>query len=437
MKFRLLMKTHLSEFTGHCRAVSRNVEQLSKSQKTGKNVAISYWRSVNLAIAIKKAKRINDLPPYLFAEIDRRKREALDRGVDLIDLGIGDPDIPTASSIVEKLIESSSKPVNHRYPSSSGMPEFRHAVADWYQRRFKVTLDPGKEVVSLIGSKEGIGNMAVAFVDPGDIVLVASPCYPVYHIGTAFSGGKNYFLPLKKENHFLPDLDAIPTDVARQAKLLWINYPNNPTAAVADKDFFQRVIAFANRHNVIVCHDGAYTEMGYDGYRPISFLEVDGAREVGIEFHSLSKTFNMTGWRIGMAVGNADLVSGLAQAKSNLDSGIFQAVQESGIEALNLGDSIVEPSRRIYQERRDILVDGLRAVGLECEKPKATFYVWVTVPAGLTSAAFTAKLLDEAGVVTTPGNGFGAAGEGYVRFTVCVDKNRLKEVAERIRQVKL
>jgi LL-diaminopimelate aminotransferase len=392
---------------------------------------------IQLPLRITKARRINELPPYLFAEIDRRKRAALARGVDLIDLGIGDPDIPTPSNIVEKLLESATKPVNHRYPNSSGMPEFRDAVASWYKQRFNVSLDPGKEVVSLIGSKEGIGNMAVAFVDPGDIVLVSSPCYPVYHIGTAFNGGKNYFLPLKKENHFLPDLESIPSDIAQRAKMLWINYPNNPTAAVADKDFFQRVVDFANRYNVIVCHDAAYTEMGYDGYRPMSFLEVDGAREVGIEFHSLSKTFNMTGWRVAMAVGNAELVGGLAQAKSNLDSGIFQSIQEAGIEALKLGEKIVEPSRKIYQERRDILVDGLRAVGLECDKPRATFYVWVGVPKGLSSAEFTAKLLDEAGVVTTPGNGFGEAGEGYVRFTVCVDKTRLKEVAERIRQIKL
>jgi LL-diaminopimelate aminotransferase len=392
---------------------------------------------IQLPLRLTKARRINELPPYLFAEIDRRKRAALARGVDLIDLGIGDPDIPTPSNIVEKLLESATKPVNHRYPNSSGMPEFRDAVASWYKQRFNVSLDPGKEVVSLIGSKEGIGNMAVAFVDPGDIVLVSSPCYPVYHIGTAFNGGKNYFLPLKKENHFLPDLESIPSDIAKRAKMLWINYPNNPTAAVADKDFFQRVVDFANRYNVIVCHDAAYTEMGYDGYRPMSFLEVDGAREVGIEFHSLSKTFNMTGWRVAMAVGNAELVGGLAQAKSNLDSGIFQSIQEAAIEALKLGDKIVEPSRKIYQERRDILVDGLRAVGLECDKPRATFYVWVGVPKGLSSAEFTAKLLDEAGVVTTPGNGFGEAGEGYVRFTVCVDKTRLKEVAERIRQIEL
>ena len=390
-----------------------------------------------MSVSIRKAKRINALPPYLFAEIDRRKREALSRGVDLIDLGIGDPDIPTPPVIVEKLMESASKPVNHRYPSSSGMAEFREAVANWYKARFNVHLDPTKEVVSLIGSKEGIGNMAVAFVDPGDVVLVASPCYPVYHIGTAFNGGKNYFLPLKKENAFLPDLDAIPPEIARQAKLLWINYPNNPTAAVADSEFFERVINFANKYDVIVCHDAAYTEMGYDGYRPMSFLQAEGAREVGIEFHSLSKTFNMTGWRIGMAVGNPELVTGLAQAKSNLDSGIFQAIQEAGIEALRLGDQIVEPSRKIYQERRDVLVDGLRAVGLECEKPRATFYVWVNCPKGLSSAAFTTKLLEEAGVVTTPGNGFGEAGEGYVRFTVCVDKERLREVAERIRRVKL
>ena len=390
-----------------------------------------------MGITIRKAKRINELPPYLFAEIDRRKREALARGVDLIDLGIGDPDIPTPSAVIERLIESASKPVNHRYPSSSGLAEFRQAVADWYQKRFNVKLDPGKEIVSLIGSKEGIGNMAVAFVNPGDVVLVASPCYPVYHIGTAFNGGKNYFLPLKKENHFLPELDSIPAEVAKQAKLLWINYPNNPTAAVADKDFFKRVVDFANEYNIIVCHDAAYTEMGYDGYRPMSFLEVEGAKEVGIEFHSLSKTFNMTGWRIGMAVGNADLVGGLAQAKSNLDSGIFQAIQEAGIKALELGDKIVEASRKIYQERRDILVGGLRAVGLECEKPRATFYVWVSTPGRLSSAEFTAKLLEEAGVVTTPGNGFGEAGEGYVRFTVCVDKSKLKEVAERIRQIKL
>lgn len=390
-----------------------------------------------MTITIEKAKRIKELPPYLFAEIDRRKRAALARGADLIDLGIGDPDIPTPAPVVKKLIEAAARPVNHRYPNSSGLLEFRQAVASWYQRRFGVRLDPEKEATSLIGSKEGIANMAAAFVDPGDLVLVASPCYPVYHIGTLFNGGKNYFLPLTRENHFLPDLDAIPKEVARQAKMLWINYPNNPTAAVAEREFFIRAVEFARRHNVIVCHDAAYTEIAFDGYRPPSFLEFEGAREVGIEFHSLSKSFNMTGWRIGMAVGNKDLVAGLAQVKSNIDSGAFQAVQEAAIEALRLGDEIIEPSRGIYQERRDILVSGLRAAGFECALPRATFYVWVSVPKGMTSTQLTTRLLDEAGVVTTPGGGFGVAGEGYIRLTLCVDKERLKEVVERIRQVRL
>lgn len=385
----------------------------------------------------EKARRISELPPYLFDEIDRRKRAALAKGVDLIDLGIGDPDIPTPAPIVERLKVAAGTAVNHRYPSSSGLLEFREAVASWYETRFGVKLDPDREVVSLIGSKEGIANMAVAFVEPGELVLSTDPGYPVYQIGTSLSGGRSYSLPLVRENHFLPDLDAIPPEIVRQSKMLWINYPNNPTAAVAGKDFFQRVVDFAHRNRIIVCHDAAYTEIAFDGFRPMSLLQVEGAREVAIEFHSLSKTFNMTGWRIGMAVGNSDLVSGLAQVKSNVDSGIFQAVQEAGVEALRLADEVVEPSRKVYQERRDILVSGLYAAGFECERPRATFYVWVSVPKGLTSTQLTAKLLDEAGVVTTPGNGFGAAGEGYIRLTLCVNKDRLKECVNRIRQVKL
>ncbi len=384
----------------------------------------------------EKARRIRELPPYLFAEIDRRKRDALAKGVDLIDLGIGDPDIPTPAPIVERLKIAAGTAVNHRYPSSSGLLEFREAVASWYETRFGVKLDPEREVVSLIGSKEGIANMAVAFVEPGELVLSTDPGYPVYQIGTSFSGGRSYSLPLVRENCFLPDLDAIPPEIVRQSKMLWINYPNNPTTAVAGEDFFQRVVDFAHRNRIIVCHDAAYTEIAFDGFRPMSLLQVEGAREVAIEFHSLSKTFNMTGWRIGMAVGNSDLVSGLAQVKSNVDSGVFQAVQEAGVEALRLADEVVEPSRKVYQERRDILVSGLYAAGFECERPRATFYVWVSVPKGLTSTQLTAKLLDEAGVVTTPGNGFGAAGEGYIRLTLCVNKDRLKEGVERIRQVK-
>jgi LL-diaminopimelate aminotransferase len=384
----------------------------------------------------EKARRIKELPPYLFAEIDRRKREALAKGVDLIDLGIGDPDIPTPAPIVERLKSAAETTVNHRYPSSSGLPEFREAVAGWYERRFGIKLDPKTEVLSLIGSKEGIANMAVAFVDPGELVLATDPAYPVYQIGTLFSSGRNYSLPLSKANRFLPDLDAISKEVARQAKMLWINYPNNPTTAVAEKEFFEEVVKFAHRNQIIICHDAAYTEIAFDGYRPMSLLQVDGARDVAIEFHSLSKTFNMTGWRIGMAVGNSDLISGLAQVKSNVDSGVFQAVQEAAVEALRLADELVEPSRRVYQERRDVLVSGLQAAGLECERPRATFYVWVSVPKGFTSAQMTAKLLDEAGVVTTPGNGFGVAGEGYIRLTLCLPKDRLKEGVERIGKVK-
>jgi LL-diaminopimelate aminotransferase len=292
-------------------------------------------------------------------------------------------------------------------------------------------------VVSLIGSKEGIGNMAVAFVDPGDLVLVASPCYPVYHIGTAFSGGKNYFLPLRKENKFLPDLESIPADVAKQAKLLWINYPNNPTAAVADRDFYQRVIDFANKNNVIVCHDAAYTEMGYDGYKPMSFLEVEGAREVGIEFHSLSKTFNMTGWRIGWVCGRADFVGLIGQLKTNIDSGIFQAVQWAAIEALNGGESETRAACDVYARRHRLVANTLNDLGWNIKPPRATFYVWAPVPEGYDSIGFASHVLDEVGVNITPGVGFGAHGEGYFRLSVTAPDARLEEAMVRMRKLKL
>jgi len=384
-----------------------------------------------------KARRIQELPPYLFAEIDRKKRAAQARGVDLIDLGIGDPDIPTPGRIIQKLNETATKPVNHRYPSSSGMMEFRQAVADWYARRFGVTLDPATEVVSLIGSKEGVANMAVAYVDPGDVVLVPTPAYPVYAIGTRFNGGDVHFLPLTRENGFLPDLSGIPAGVLERAKMLWINYPNNPTGAVTDEGFFKEAVEFAHRHNIVLCHDAAYTELGFDDYWAPSILQVDGAKEVAIEFHSLSKTFNMTGWRIGMAVGCAELVGTLAQVKSNVDSGVFQPVQEAAILALEHAEEFLGPIREVYQERRDTVVDGLRHAGFELPAPKATFYVWLPVPGGWTSTDFTARLLDEAGIVTTPGNGFGDPGEGFIRMTLCSPAERLKEAVERLRQVSL
>ena len=389
-----------------------------------------------MPINIRKAERIQKLPPYLFAEIDRLKREVAARGVDLINLGIGDPDTPTPAHIVARLREAAATPANHRYPDYEGMPSFRAAAASWMAERYGVRLDPATEVVSLIGSKEGIANMAVAFVDPDDVVLVPDPGYPVYHIGTSFNGGVTYRMPLRRENGFLPDLGAIPDEVARRAKLLWLNYPNNPTAAVAPRAFFEDVIRFAERHGVIVCHDAAYAEI-YFGERPPSILELPGGREVAIEFHSLSKTFNMTGWRVGFAVGHPELIAGLGKVKTNVDSGVFQAVQEAAIAALGSDPAVVEGLRAMYRERREVLVGGLATIGLPCDPPAGTFYVWVPVPRGTTAAALASRILTEAGVVVTPGTGFGAAGEGYIRLTLCSPAERLREAVDRLRGLRL
>jgi LL-diaminopimelate aminotransferase len=381
------------------------------------------------------ADRIKHLPPYLFAAIDQLKQKALAKGADLINLGIGDPDLPTPDAIVRRLQRAAENPKNHQYPSYEGMPVFREAAADWYRRRFGVRLDPKNEVLTLIGSKEGIGHAPLAFLNPGEVALIPDPGYPVYHAATLFAGGRSHFLPLKKENHFLPELDRIPKAVLKKSRLLFINYPNNPTSATAGKEFFQEVIRFARRHKLIVCHDNAYSEIFFDGERPMSFLEMDGAREVGIEFHSLSKTFNMTGWRIGFAVGNPDLLAALGKVKSNLDSGVFQAVQEAGIEALNLKDSVTDDIRKVYQERRDTLISGLLGIGLTVEPPKATFYVWVGVPKGFTAMKFTMHLLDRAGIVTTPGSGFGKSGEKYIRMALTVPNERLMEAIVRMERL--
>ena len=386
-------------------------------------------------VPITYAERIRTLPPYLFAAIDEMKQQAVARGVDIINLGIGDPDLPTPAPIVERMQQAVTDPQHHQYPSSSGMLSFRTAVAGWYQRRFNVTVDPKSEVVTLIGSKEGIGHVPMAFIDPGDVVLVPSPGYPVYPVSASFAGGIAHEMPLLKQNGFLPDLDAIPPDVARKAKLMFLNSPNNPTSVIADVTFFSRVIAFAKEHHVIVCHDAAYSEIFYDGLRPSSFLEAEGAMDVGIEFHSLSKTFNMTGWRIGFAVGRAEVIAGLSQIKSNMDSGQFQAVQEAGITALESDDRLTAGLRAIYQERRDVLVAGLRNLGLEFDTPSATFYVWIEVPKGYTSASFTAHLLEKAGIVTTPGNGFGSPGEGYIRMALTTTKERLAEAVDRLKDI--
>jgi LL-diaminopimelate aminotransferase len=387
-------------------------------------------------IQIKKAERIQSLPPYLFAEIDRLKREVAARGVDLINLGIGDPDTPTPEHIVARLRAAAGNPANHRYPDYEGLLSFRQAAAGWMERRYGVRLDPATEVVSLIGSKEGIANMAVAFVDPGDVVLVPDPGYPVYHIGTSFNGGITHRMPLRRENAFLPDLGAIPDEVARRAKLLWLNYPNNPTAAVAPRAFLADAIRFSERHDVILCHDAAYAEV-YFGERPPSILELPGGRDVAIEFHSLSKTFNMTGWRVGFAVGHRELIAGLGQVKTNVDSGVSQAVQEAAIAALESDPAIIERLRATYRERREVLVGGLADVGLPCDPPAGTFYVWVPVPRGVSAAALATRCLKEAGVVVTPGNGFGDAGEGYIRLTLCSPVERLREAVERLRGLRL
>lgn len=381
----------------------------------------------------EKAERLRQLPPYLFKEIDRKKAEIKAKGIDIIDLGVGDPDLPTPGHIIEEMRRAVGDPSNHRYPSYSGMNDFKEAVADWYRGRFGVDLDPEREVVSLIGSKEGLAHLPLAFIDPGDIALVPTPAYPVYHIGTLFAGGESFFMPLLKKNNYLPDLKAIPESVAGRARLLFISYPNNPTAAVADLSFFEEVVAFARKYDIMVCHDAAYTEMAFDGYRAPSFLQAKGSKEVGMEFHSLSKTYNMTGWRIGFAVGNAKGMEGLGAIKSNIDSGVFQAVQWAGIEALRGDPSCVNEMTRIYQERRDIMVQGLRDGGFEVTPPKATFYLWVTVPQGYTSAQLATRFLEEAGVVVTPGNGFGEHGEGYFRIALTQKKERLAEALERVK----
>lgn len=384
---------------------------------------------------IEQADRLKALPPYLFAELDRMKAQVAAKGIDIISLGVGDPDLPTPPHIVERLQEAALNPRNHQYPSYEGMPSFREAVARWYADRFGVGLDPDREIVSLIGSKEGIAHAPLAFVNPGDVVLCPDPGYPVYSIATLFAGGRVHLMPLQEENRFLPDLSALPADVTSKSRILFLNYPNNPTSAVATREFFKDVVAFAEKHNIIVCHDAAYTEVYYEGEAPPSFLETPGAMDVGVEFHSLSKTYNMTGWRIGWVCGNRDAISAIGKIKTNIDSGIFQAVQEAGIEALQSDQGPVRELREIYQSRRDVACALLSESGFAFQAPRATFYVWVHTPEGLTSARFAGRILQETGVVLTPGNGFGKYGEGYFRISLTVGEERLREALARVKGV--
>ena len=378
------------------------------------------------------ARRVENLPPYLFVEITRKIAEKRAKGERVVSFAIGDPDIPTPPHIIDRLCEAARDPRNHRYPETDGLLELRRAIARWYEKRFGVSLDPGKEVLPLIGSKEGIGHIALCFIDPGDIALVPDPAYPVYSMGTIFCGGTPYYMPLWEDKGFLPDLEAIPPEVARKAKLLWLNYPNNPTAAVAGLEFFEMAVAFARKYGLALCHDGPYTEVAFDGYRPASFLQVPGAREVGVEFHSFSKTYNMTGWRIGMVVGNAGMVEALMKVKSNLDSGIPQAIQHMAIAALEGSQDCIPQHNQVYQRRRDRLVATLNGIGLRAPAPRASLYVWARVPQGFTSTSFTTRLLEETGVVVTPGVGYGKAGEGYVRLSLTLPDQDLEEGIARL-----
>jgi LL-diaminopimelate aminotransferase len=383
------------------------------------------------------AQRLGLIPPYLFAEIDRKVQEKKRAGVDVISLGIGDPDLPTPKRIVSVLQEAAADPANHRYPSYFGLAELRDAIAHWYRERFQVTLDPATEILPTLGSKDGISHVPLALVDPGDVVLAPDPGYTVYVTGALMAGGEPYMMPLKPQNHWLPDLDAIPDATAERARLMWLNYPNNPTAAVADRAFLERAVDFCRRHGIVLCHDAPYSEIAFDGYRPLSLFEIEGAKEIGLEFHSLSKTYNMTGWRIGWVCGRADLVGLIGQLKTNIDSGIFQAVQWAAIEALNGGEDETRAACEVYARRHRLVADTLNALGWSIKPPRATFYVWAPVPSGYDSIRFAAHVLDEVGVNITPGVGFGAHGEGYFRLSVTALDARLEEAMTRLRRLKL
>lgn len=386
-------------------------------------------------IRIKKAKRIEGLPPYLFAEIKAKKEKLIEEGIEVIDLGEGDPDQPTPAFIVEAMKKAVEDPANHHYPSYPGLRAFREAAVRWYQRRFNVVLDRDKEIYPLIGSKEGLAHIPLAFIDPGEVALVPDPAYPVYRVATLFAGGVPHPMPLRKENKFLPDFSEIPDSVLEKTRLLFLNYPNNPTAAVAEADFFERVIELALRYNIVVCNDAAYSQIAYDGYQPLSFLEIDGAKEIGVEFNSLSKTCCMTGWRIGFLAGNEKIIETFKSIKTNVDSGTFQAIQVAGTEALDRYETTHGQLLNVYQHRRDLLVEALQSCGLNPEKIKATYYLWVEVPKAYSSYEFSDLLLTKLGVMTVPGSGFGEWGEGYIRFSLTAPDEHIKEAGRRLREL--
>jgi LL-diaminopimelate aminotransferase len=380
------------------------------------------------------AKRLDRIPPYLFVEIDRKRDELIAQGVDIINMGVGDPDRPTPSHVIAEMITAIQDPANHNYPPNQGIKEYRVAITELMARRYGVEgLDPNTEIISSIGSKEAIHNTFLAFVETGDYVLVPDPGYPIYRTSTIFAGGEYYTMPLLPERGFLPDLSQIPAEIARQSKLLWVNYPNNPTGAIATLEFFKELVDFCHRYEILLCHDHAYSEMAFDGYKPPSILQVDGARDIAIEFHSCSKSYNMTGWRIGYVVGCAQGIKGLSQVKTNVDSGVFKAIQRAAIAAFKTDESALQELMSVYQHRRDLVIEGLRSLGWQIEPPKATLYVWVPVPQGYTSKDFVTLLLEKCGIIVPPGNGYGDRGEGFFRIALTVADSRLKEAIERMR----
>ena len=386
---------------------------------------------------MKFSDRLGKLAPYPFVEISRIIAEKKAAGVDIVTFGIGDPDIPTPQPIIDKLLEASQAPPNHRYPETDGLPEVRRAIAHWYDQRFGVQLDPDKEVLPLIGAKEGIGHAAFCFLDPGDIALIPDPAYPVYGVGTMFAGAESHIMPLYERNGWLPELDAIPGPVANAAKLMWLNYPNNPTSAVATHEDLAAAVAYCREKDIALLHDAAYSEVGYDGYRATSCMQVDGAKDVSLEFHSLSKTYNMTGWRFGMAVGNADMIRALFQIKANLDSGIPQAIQQMAIEALTGPQDCVDSNVEIYQRRRDRVIKALTTLGLTVDVPRASLYVWARVPEGFTSAELAARLLEETDIVVTPGSSYGQYGEGYIRLSLTTPDEQVEKGCQRLESWKI
>jgi len=384
---------------------------------------------------LKPAKRILDLSPYLFREIDLKKKELIAKGRKLINLGVGDPDLPTPDFVVQAMEREIGKNENQKYPDYEGKFVFRKAVSDYMQKSFKVSVDPEKEVIALIGSKEGLAHFSWAFIEEGDLAIVPDPAYPVYRTTVKFSGGEVFPLPLRETNGFLPDLTDIPDEVARKAKAIFLNYPNNPTGAMIDRESLEKIVAWARKNEVIVVSDAAYSELVFDQSRKLSLLSIPGAREVGIEFHSFSKTFNMTGWRVGFAVGNCELISGLLKLKTNVDSGVFDAIQLACVAGLKEVETFVKELVQTYRERRDLLIKILQKYKFELQVPAGAFYVWAKCPEGLSSKDCTLDLLEKTGIVTTPGSGFGVNGEGFVRFALTQSVKVLAETDELLKSM--